>query len=217
MKVKLLVALALLCAVTGCREWPDPVIRSITPPRMIASEQTRIEVRADLPLPTTVDYSDGSAEVDVTAELQIGRTGLGEGTYPDDGVFEVDVPTLFEPGTYDVRITLGDGREAVLADGFTVDPGQWPDGYAIDPIGPQRPFVPFTITVRAQGANAATFRGNVRLEVPTGATIGPSVSGRFVDGVLSQQIVLSSVRNQELVIVSDVAGHRATSNSFPLQ
>ena len=149
--------------------------------------------------------------------VHLGTQELGDGRAPKDGIFRLEVPTVFEPGRYDVRVTLEDGREATLKDGFTVTGGSWPDGYAIDPIGPQHPFVPFTITVRAQGPNAESFRGNVRIEAPPGATVGPTLSGAFVNGVLTQQVVMTSTRSQELLIVSDVAGHRATSNTFALQ
>lgn len=202
---------------TGCSDWPEPVIRSITPAQMVASQTTAVEVRADLPLPTTVDYADGTASVDAAAVLRIGRQELGSGVYPKDGVFTVEVPTVFEPGSYDVTITLEDGRQAILPQGFTVSEGAWPEGYTIDPVGPQRRLVPFDVTIRATGANAASFRGNVRLEVPAGASVGPALSGQFVDGVLTQQVVINTTRAEELLIVTDVAGNRSTSNTFQVQ
>lgn len=206
-----------LLALCGCRDFPDPRIVSVEPAKMIASETTSLAISAELPLPTTIDYAEAASEVDTRATLRIGDQELGSGQTPTDGVFRMDVPTLFAPGQYDVTLTLGDGREAVVANGFTVEPGAWPEGYTIDPVGPQQRFVPFNITVRATGANAAIFRGNVRLSVPAGASIGPALSGTFVDGVLTQQVVVSSTRAQELIIVTDVAGNRATSNEFTLQ
>ena len=62
------------------------------------------------------------------------------------------------------------------------------------------------------GPNATAFRGNVRFEVPPGASVGPVISARFVDGVLTQQIVINSTRSEELLIVSDVAGNRASQS-----
>lgn len=205
-----------LCA-SACRDWPQPSIVSVTPDRMVASAATRVEIRADLALPTTVDYAEGTVEADTAAQVWIGDQQVGDGRYPPDGVFEVEVPTVFQPGTYPVRIVLGDGREARLSEGFTVTAGQWPEGYTIDPIGAQQKLVPFDVTVRATGANAASFSGNVRLSVPTGATVGPALSAPFVDGVLTQRVVVNSTRTEEILIVTDVAGNRATSAAFPLQ
>jgi hypothetical protein len=114
-------------------------------------------------------------------------------------------------------VTLGDGRTAVRPGGLTVVEGEWPEGYSIDPIGPQRRLVPFTLTVRATGASAAAFRGNVRLETGAGGSIGPRLSEPFVDGVLTQQVVVDSIQSDVIIRVTDIAGHVGTSNTFLLQ
>jgi hypothetical protein len=119
--------------------------------------------------------------------------------------------------SYDVKVTLGDGRTAVRPGGLRVVEGEWPEDYSIDPIGVQRRLVPFTVTVRATGAHAAAFRGNVRLETGAGGSIGPRVSEPFVDGVLTQQVVVDSIQSDVALRVTDLAGHVGTSNTFLLQ
>ncbi|MBX5483112.1 MAG: hypothetical protein IRZ16_14905 [Myxococcaceae bacterium] len=212
-----LLVIATVTLAASCRDWPDPVIRSITPSQMVASEATPIELRAEVPLQTTVDYAEGSASVDTAVSIRIGGVEVGHGQYAKGGVFQLVVPTVFQPGPQDVTLELADGRSTTLAGGFTVSEGQWPDGYTIDVIPPQRQLEPFTVTVRAAGEHAASFHGNVRFEVPPGATVGPQLSEPFVDGVLTQTITIRSPRNEELLIVSDVAGHRASSNTFDLR
>ena len=71
--------------------------------------------------------------------------------------------------------------------------------------------------MRATGASAAAFRGNVRLETGAGGSIGPRVSEPFVDGVLTQQVVVDSVQSDVVIRVTDIAGHVATSNTFLLR
>ncbi|HEX8433684.1 hypothetical protein [Archangium sp.] len=206
-----------LLLASGCQDWPDPEIRAVSPSRMLASEYTPIELSADLPLPATVDYEQGTIDVSTAVKVEIGSLELATPTFTRKGVLATQVPTLFVPGSYDVRITLSDGRVATAPSAFTVTDGQWPDTYAIDPIGAQAPFVPFTITVRAQGPNAASFHGNVRFESGPGVNFGPKVSEPFVNGVLTQRVVFATSASSAVIVVTDVAGHRVSSNVFQLR
>jgi hypothetical protein len=205
-----------LVLLLGCQDWPEPVIRSVSPSEMRASETTALTLDAELVLPTTVDYSKGTLVVDTRVSVRIGTLEVPTLAVSPEGV-STRVPSLLAPGSYDVKVTLGDGRTAVRPGGLTVVEGEWPEGYSIDPIGPQRRLVPFTLTVRATGAHAATFRGNVRLETGAGGSIGPRVSEPFVDGVLTQQVVINSVQSDVVILVTDVAGHEGASNTFLLQ
>jgi hypothetical protein len=207
----------LLLLASGCQDWPDPEIRAVSPPQMPASEYTPIEISADLPLPATVDYEKGTVDVSTAVKAEIGSLELAAPTFIRKGVLATQVPTLLAPGSYDVRLTLSDGRVATAPSAFTVLEGQWPDTYSIDPIDTQAPFVPFTITVRAQGANAASFHGNVRFESGPGVNFGPKVSDPFVDGVLTQQVVFGAASSSAVLVVTDLAGHRVSSNTFQLR
>jgi hypothetical protein len=57
----------------------------------------------------------------------------------------------------------------------------------------------------------------VRLETGAGGSIGPRVSEPFVDGVLTQQVVVDSIQSDVALRVTDLAGHVGTSNTFLLQ
>ncbi|WPB79604.1 hypothetical protein KYC5002_10665 [Archangium violaceum] len=201
----------------ACQDWPEPVIHSVSPPEMRASESTELAIDAKLILPAAVDYSKGTLEVDTRVSVRVGPLDVPTLAVSPEGVVSTRVPSVLAPGSYDVKVTLGDGRTAVRPGGLTVVEGEWPEGYSIDPIGPQRRLVPFTLTVRATGAGAAAFRGNVRLETGVGSTVGPRVSEPFVDGVLTQQVVVDSTQADMAIRVTDIAGHVATSNTFLLQ
>lgn len=212
-----LVSIAALVLLASCQDWPELVIHSVSPPEMRASEATALEIDAELPLPTKVDYAKGTLEVDTRVSVSIGTLEVPTLAIAHGGVISTRVPSVLAPGSYDVKVTLGDGRTAVRPGGLTVVEGEWPEGYSIDPIAPQQRLVPFTLTVRATGANAAAFRGNVRLETGAGSSIGPRVSEPFVDGVLTQQVVVDSIQSSVIIRVTDVAGHVGTSNTFTVQ
>jgi hypothetical protein len=212
-----LVSIATLVLLVACQDWPEPVIRSVSPSEMRANEATALALDAELIPHTTVDYSQGTIEVDTRVSVRIGTLDVPTLAVSPEGVISTRVPSVLAPGRYDVKVTLGDGRTAVRPGGLTVVEGEWPEGYSIDPIGPQRRLEPFTLTVRATGANAAAFRGNVRLETGVGGNIGPRVSEPFVDGVLTQQVVVDSVQSDVVIRVTDIAGHVGTSNTFLLQ
>jgi hypothetical protein len=211
-----LVSIAALVSLLACRDWPEPVIHSVSPPEMRASEATALVLDAELVLPAAVDYREGTLEVDTRVSVRIGTLEVPTLSVSPEGI-STRVPSLLAPGSYDVKVTLGDGRTAVRPGGLTVVEGEWPEGYSIDPIGPQQRLVPFTLTVRATGANAAAFRGNVRLDTGVGGAIGPRVSEPFVDGVLTQQVVVDSTQSNVIIRVTDIAGHVGTSNTFTLQ
>jgi hypothetical protein len=208
---------AALLLLTACQDWPEPVIRSVSPSEMRASEATALTVEARLILPATIDYDKGTLEVDTRTSVHIGTLEVPTLAISPEGVISTRVPSVLAPGSYDVKVTLGDGRTAVRPGGLTVVEGEWPEGYSIDPIGPQRRLEPFTLTVRATGAGAAAFRGNVRLEIGASGTIGPRVSEPFVEGVLTQQVVVNSVQSDVVIRVTDIAGHVGTSSTFVLR
>lgn len=207
----------LVLGASGCGDWPDPVIRSITPAQMSAITSTRIELDPTLPLPTRVNYETGTIEVDIDVSLRIGSLDVATEGLTPEGRLGATVPTLLQPGRHDVRLELEDGRVALLDDGFEVTAAVWPTGYSIDPIPEQQRLVPFEITIRALGPNGAAFRGNVQFEAPAGSTIGPRLSGAFGEGgVLRQTVVVSAPGNTAAIIVTDIAGNPSQSEPFSL-
>lgn len=218
--MRLLSLAACLLILSSCQDWPDPVIRSVTPSEMVASEATTLAIDTRLPLPMGVDYATGEIEADTRVTLTVGTLTAPTLTVLDispQGVITARVPSELAEGSYDVKLELGDGRTAELPGGLTVVQGQWPDGYSFDPIAQKQRLAPFTVTVRATGANAASFRGTVRFGASAGATIRPRVSDPFVDGVLTQEVVVDSASSNVIISVSDIDGNRGTSNEFVLQ
>lgn len=212
----LLAALAVFAL--GCTEWPAPRILRVSPATMIATEATPIEIEVRAALLTIADYEQGTISARTRIELQIGPQVVGPDALAPGGLIQAVVPTLLPPGAHDVRVKfLDDGRTAVAPEAFTVLPGTWPQRYRIDPVGPQRRQSPFQIVVRAEGPFAQSFRGNVRLRVGPHGGIGPSISGAFVDGVLTERVIVDSVGATEAVTVTDLAGSSGTSNVFTLR
>lgn len=215
--IRLLAAVpVLLCA--ACTEWPEPRILRVTPSAMSETDATLLDIEVDAVLQTIADYEQGTVTARTRIEIEIGSEVVGPKSYAPGGLIQAQVPTILAQGVYDVRVKfIDDGRVAIAENALTVVPGAWPDSYTIDPIAPQRRQTPFEILVRAQGANAAAFRGNVRLRVGPYGGIGPTVSRAFVDGVLTETVVVESVGASEVITVTDVVGHSGTSNAFSLR
>lgn len=85
-------------------------------------------------------------------------------------------------------------------------------GFTFDTIEQQVRNVPFTITLRAEGSQAATYRGTVSLTSSKG-TITPATAGPFVDGVLKVEVTLSQPSPQ-YITATDEHCNTGTSNTF---
>jgi hypothetical protein len=182
---------------------------------MLASEGTFVTVTLDAVLPFKVVYGTRSNALDTGLEITFGSLPLGPTQYESEGRLSVPVPSVFAPGAYDVALTLADGRRALAPQGFTVKPGLWPDGYTLDPIPIQQRGQQFTVTIRATGANAASFHGNVGLSVDRGQ-VNPRTSGNFTAGVRRQQVTVSNLNAGQSVTltVTDPQGTTGSSNAF---
>ena len=123
--MKKLVSLAALLLLPACQEWPEPVIRSVSPSQMRASEATALALDTELHLPTTVDYGKGTLDVDTRVSVRIGTLEVPTLALSPEGISTL-VPSVLAPGSYDVTVTLGDGRTAVRRGGLTVVEGEWP-------------------------------------------------------------------------------------------
>ena len=205
---------AALCA-CGPASLPNPTIVAIEPAEMVASDGAFVTVTVEAVLPFQVAYGTRTGKLDPGLTITFGGLPLGPAQYENEGKLSVPVPTVFNPGTYDVTVRLSDGREATAPQAFTVKPGLWPDGYTIDPIGAQRREQPFAVTIRATGANAAGFHGNVDLSVDL-YQVSPRTSGNFAAGVRVQQVTMTQVNKPQAVIltVTDQQGHKGASNPF---
>ena len=94
-------------------------------------------------------------------------------------------------------------------------PGIWLTSYSIDPIPTETSGVPFGVTIRANGAVDGGFGGTVSLTVP-GATVSPSTSGPFQNGLRVEVITVTGPGFRRLV-VTDLVSNSGTSNLFTVQ
>ena len=141
----------------------------------------------------------------------------GPGSVSFTNASAVDTTATFAtPGTYVLRLTVGDGRTQAFDDvTITVNgvPGPF-DHFAISPIAsPQTVGTPITgITLTAQDASNATvtsFTGTVTFG-GTGGFTGTSAS--FISGVLTNVSVTPTVAGSNLTLtVNDGAGHTGST------
>jgi hypothetical protein len=207
----------LASVVLGCNggTLPPPGIVSVQPATRAASASGDVTVVLDAVLPTVANYGANSAAIDDTMTLRIGTRPFGPTRWTDGGVVSDFLPSVLPEGQYDVTLELGDGRLATAEGAFTVTPGDWPSSYSIDPIPGETSGVPFGVTLRANGPAAGGFGGTVSLAVP-GATVTPSISGPFQNGVRVEVITVTGSGMRRLV-VSDLVSNSGQSNPFLVQ
>lgn len=211
-------ALALMLA-GGCgpQALPLPEVLSITPASVLASDSAEVTVKVLAVLPTHADYGEESLEVNTAVTLQVGPVRLGSGRYEKQGALGGVLPSVFEPGAYDVILTLADGRTASLKSGFSVRAGAWPAGYSFDEIPDQRANRPFGVTLRAAGANGSAFHGNVNLQGDR-LDVSPALTGAFEAGVRVEMVTLTGGKGGPVTLTaSDAEGHSSPSNTFQVK
>lgn len=208
------VALAFGC---GPNTLPDPTLMAISPAQMAASDAVTAQLTVEAVLPFHVSLGKSTATADPSITVQIGAITPQPARLDAHGNADVFIPSVLPPGSYDVTVTLADGRSDTLAGGFTVTAGSWPASYAFDTIDPQTSGQPFTITLRAQGPAASTFHGTVALNA-VGGSISPSQSGPFVNGVRVETVTVTASTqntNGDVVLTArDLGGHVGLSNVF---
>ncbi|MBZ4422089.1 hypothetical protein [Myxococcus sp. RHSTA-1-4] len=116
----------LLCACGGGGALPAPEILSVSPNRLTLPEGTpaadnkrTVRISLDAVIAVHVDYG----KEQVTADAVRVWIGAEEATLEEvdpDGTLTVGVPASLGDGTYDVRVTLSDGREAVRTSALTL-------------------------------------------------------------------------------------------------
>ncbi|MGZ3459162.1 MAG: hypothetical protein ACXU86_11740 [Archangium sp.] len=141
---------------------------------------------------------DGTLLATVPDSLPAGpqevRLKLGDGSQT---VSAQGLTVLPAPPPLETRDPLGDppGDGGVgdptpgAKDGGTENRPLLITGLSIDPIPDQTRDVPFVITLRAEGPDAAFFEGQVLLSVNKGH-VSPNLSNAFHQGVLQEQVVL---------------------------
>ena len=126
-RARVLLVAALLYACGSNAPLPAPDILSVTPNQVPmakgrpSEERTLIRVSLDAVIPVRVDYGEEKAHTDA-ARVWIGSEEAPVQSVDRDGTLVVEVPETLLKGTYDVRIALSDGREAVRVAVLTVVP-----------------------------------------------------------------------------------------------
>ncbi|OJT18286.1 hypothetical protein BO221_40045 [Archangium sp. Cb G35] len=236
-KIALLSTLV-LCA---CEPYvsPAPNIISIEPEEVVSGEAATVAVKLDGPLPVKVDYGKQTATL-VTPTLRIGGQAAPITHVEQDGTLLATLPGSLSAGLQDVRLELANGSGSVSEEGLTVlplppeldedggpgDPGTEPGtgngggdeelrvtGVLIEPIPDQVRDVPFTITLRVEGPDAALFEGQVQLSTNKGR-IHPNLSNSFSKGVRQEQVVLDKQGGNMVLTVRVGSKLVAQSNPF---
>lgn len=189
---------------------PAPNIISIEPQEVVSGEATTITVWLDAPPLARIDYGNKTATL-LTPTLRIGDQEARIERVEHDGALVATLPANLAAGHQEVRLELGDGQEAVGEEGLTVLPppprlatvsgpggtdGTGGEvrrllvtGLRMDPIPDQISDVPFVVTLRAEGPEAALFAGQVQLTANKGR-ITPNLSNPFREGVRAEQVVI---------------------------
>jgi hypothetical protein len=220
-KTALLPALLLCACATGS---PAPNILSIEPQEVVRGEATTIAVKLDALPPVKIDY--GKRTATLLATLRVGEQEVSIDRLEQDGTLVATLPPDLSEGTHDIALSLEED-ETVHARGLTVLPpppelapmlGDSANGQVgltaiqIDPIRDQLVGVPFVITLRVEGPDAALFAGQVQITTSKGR-VTPNLSSPFHRGTREERIVLDQLGN---VVLTVRAGDKlvATSNPF---
>jgi hypothetical protein len=204
---------ALLCACEPESPLPEPRILSISPAEQTTRESKLVTVRLDRDPRFFVDYGAQFARLIDQPTLRIGSQTVNLERYLGHGQFEGTVGQGLTPGTYDVRVTLPDGRESTLAQAYRVKPYVT---FWLETVGPQVEDQPFTLTIHAAGPHAADYTGTVLVTLHKGPNMAPTSfrSGAFSGGLLRQPITIDSPGSHYTFSVKDEENSTAYSNTF---
>jgi hypothetical protein len=189
---------------------PPPLIQAVSPSQAPANVSTPISVQLEPSFPVTFDYGKRTVALNTQLTLRLGEREVAVEGVEAQRLTAV-APASLPPGTYEVRVTLADGREGVLPQGFTVTPA--PEAaFTFDPIAEQVVGQPFSVTIRARGQDARRFEGTVTLESGKGRLL-PRTSGRFTEGVRTEQLTID-LPGLNWVTATDAAGNQGASDPF---
>jgi hypothetical protein len=210
--------LSLVLCGCGSSELALPAVVSVAPTSMAANESILLTVDLDRAPPPKFDYGDSTAELPTSARVSIGGQEFHVLQVEEKGKrLVVELPSGLPEGQQELEVTFADGRKVTFESGFMVKAPLDITALAINNINTaQIRLRPFSITIRAIGADAELFQGRVKLSVSKGS-ITPTVSGPFTRGTRIQEVVLDDTGGNNVAItVEDYAGHSFTSNDFRL-
>lgn len=207
--------LSLLCACETPVTPPPETFRilEISPSDQLTNETQSVTVKLDVEPRFHVDYGAQVARMLEEPVLEIGSlTVVPLDTYLGHGQFQGWVNQGLPAGRYEIRVKMGDGREATLPDAYEVRPSV---GFWIESIGDQYINEPFTITLHAAGPDAERFEGTVQVSLYKGGANSFSFpSGPFTAGVRQQELTIDTPGNNYLIVLQDAQNNTATSNAF---
>lgn len=210
----------LLAALCACGTEPTPAaprIVSISPIEQLSSEPQDVIVELDTDPRFFVDYGKKSVQMLDQPVLQIGPRTVRLDTYLGRGQFQGTMLPGLAAGVYDIKVTLGDEREAVLSHAYEVVSSESQQfSYWMDSIGPQVPGQDFTITIHVDGTNAELYRASVLVStynINTQEISSTRRSGAFSSG-MRQEHVRIDTSGEYLIVLEDVTGRKTYSNKF---
>lgn len=200
------------CQPVGTPALEAPHILSLSPTEQDSFVAQVVTVQLDQDPRFQVDYGKRSAVQLEQPVLWVGALQVPLDTYLGHGLFQGTVPPGLDAGGYDIRVTLGDGREASLVNAYQIKPTV---GFWLEHIADQVQDQPFTVTVHAAGPSAELFVGPVTMHRYMGAMLEASwPTGPFSEGMRQEQLSISTPGTNYLIVVEDDAGHSASSNAF---
>jgi hypothetical protein len=237
--------LPLLLWACGPAGLPAPTIVSVLPEQLPQGSPSALSVKVSAVLPLSVDYQEqfvDPAQLQMTVQLAGQPVDIAFADH--DGTLILPVPEGLEPGSYDIRVTLADGREALREGGFSIVPeytlrgpggdggtpgdggtlNDWQGGedrgnifgFWIDPIRDQVRNAPFRITIRALGRGARSFESPLSIRSSRGK-VSTVTQGSFSEGVQVEEISLSRHGHNVYLVVEDADGHKGLSNPFDVR
>ncbi len=225
--MRLALALALLSLLAACRdELPGaPAPRAVTPDRGASDAATPIVIEGEGLVPwVRADFGDSRRSlVDASffAALLLAE-GAGEAVPLEQlqlsgGRLTAVVPAGVSVGTYDLVVTNAAGEEGVLAAAYrSVTPSEAVARFVFAPIDAQPVGVGFTVFLEAVdsvGVRVDGFDGYVDVADRTG-TLAPSRLGPFARGVLTGQVAVLALIQEDVLTATDGRGRMGESNGF---
>lgn len=207
--------LALVLAACGQDPLPPPTLVSVQPAQAGFNSTERLQLQVNALLPFTLRYREGTAVPRPELQAWVGTQQLEDVRDEGEGRFSGNLQPGLELGRYDVRVRLSDGREASLANAFTIVD---PNNFRVDVHG-ARFFkgVSFPMTLYAPGPEAWRFRGTVTLRSSVG-NITPSQSAPFESGVATlPAVTIDAAAEQVVISVEDSLGRRGQSAPLKIE
>ena len=221
-----IVGLLALAMAAGCgdpsKEPPRPL--GVTPDRGPASQPVAIQIRGSgFVASVTTDFADRDVSTfDARFAAYLGTVPLLDVRLQADGTLKATVPAGLAVGLHALRVVNPEGREGLLPDAYEAladaDSAALVARYRVDPIGPQRAWAPFRVTVTAldaTGAPATAFNGAASLTDLTGTAV-PATLALFTSGVWSGEVELRSAHAADVLSVVDALGNAGASAPFPV-